>query len=56
MKPTINLAFRAATGNFEVLSTKNTLRYIPGDYIRKQDVQELINSKCYSVNIKGGAK
>lgn len=56
MKATINLTFRPNTGNFEVTSTRDTLRYIPGDYIRKQDVQELINSKCYAINIKGGKK
>ena len=56
MKPTINLLFKPSTGNFQVVSTKNTLRYTPGDYIRREDVEQLIQSKAYTVNIKGGKK
>jgi len=52
MKSTINLEFRPNTGNYHVTSTKDTLKYTPGDFIRRSDVQDLINTKRFIVNIK----
>ena len=52
MKPTINLEFKPNTGNYHVASTKNTLKYTPGDYIRRKDVEQLIQTKKFTVNIK----
>ena len=54
MKPTVNFLFRPNTGNFYVVSTRNTLRYTPGDYVRRKDVDQLIATKMYIVNVKAG--
>jgi len=54
--PTINFNYIGlydGERRYEVTSLKNTLKFRPGHVLIEEEVQLLINSKRYTVNIKG---
>ena len=38
--------------NFEVLSTKNTVRHYPGDFLDQRELERLVHDKAITINIK----
>ena len=56
LTPTINLqsiGFYDGHYRYEVISLKNTLSHRPGEVLLEDEVTKLINSKRYSINIRG---
>lgn len=57
MKPTLNLLMRHDLNMkpfFQVDTVKNTVRWLPGDILEKEEVEKIVNSKNTNVNIKEG--
>lgn len=53
--PTLNLEIRHdVKGNpfFQVLTTKDTVRFYPGDIIEEVDLKRIVQNRTLTVNIK----
>ncbi len=57
MKQVLNLTYEKRTDRFKVASTKNTTEFLPGDVLKKDEVDGLVaraqKLKVLEVNLKG---